>query len=198
MVVALFTMSVIGFVRCAKEELPGPQGEQGVQGTQGEKGDKGDAGANGADGANGTNGANGQDGEDAKEATSKEFSLTFSQSENYQFAPVPLFSNYEKTDIMLVYVKTIIGSGTWYELLPSTLYDTNYKAIATMIPLFSESGGLQIGIWGTSGDYFNPPIGNETYTFKAVRIKTTTTTKSGTDIDYSNYAEVAEYYNLEK
>ena len=142
----------------------------------GEKGDPGEIGETGPIGP------------DAKAYT---FDLNFTSSDEY--LDYDGITEWTKGDVVIVYIynDTYNGSQYWVQL-PWTISSNTI----TVWPEFNEdTGHLYINTTFADGSAGSPWVANTTLSFKAVVIKTGSKAIHP-NVDYSNYNEVKEVFNI--
>lgn len=187
---------------CAEDGDPGPQGPQGEQGLQGEKGDKGDQGDQGEKGDKGDDGQDGEDGEDgnAEVYYSDWIPANFtgaSTTTKYMYidfpADLPSSFSIKNTHAIFVYF-TGWGDGNVY-MLP--VLDFRSAQFTFGFGTGVSSYDITIKAKALSGDLteyqIDPDRDNK---FRYIIIPPNIPTGRQEGIDYNDYQQVKERYNI--
>ncbi len=200
-------------IACEGPEGPiGPQGPQGPQGETGPQGPAGNDGADGADGINGTNGtdgadgADGADGQDAEVIYSNWIQLTDANwnknasNFNYQHNTTAFTETRRNSAAIMFYAK-IDGYSDVFPL------PTNTSGLDEWFSDGISGRFYDFFISRVTGSYFylymvNPngtlstSLGMSNMSVRFLIIPGTTSTSGRMDLDWRNYEDVIEAYNI--
>lgn len=146
-----------------------------VEGPKGDKGDKGEQGVPG------------QNGPDAKTFN---FNLTFTTSDT--FKPYSGITGYDSGDVIITYVLYEVLGGTSYWVQTPIILN---NAVNVFAEFSDQTGNLFVNTLKANGTSGSPWTSSQTLAFKAVLIKSTGI-KKNPNLDYSNYEDVKEAFNL--
>lgn len=172
---------------CTKEGPIGPQGPAGINGTNGATGPQGQIGPIGPQGIQGVAGQNGNANVTTRTFTVLDSYWTTSAPNLY----VDLIDDHITQDIsdngtVLVYISN--GGGGWVPL-PKIEYLSS-SIFTQYVPVYYVNG---VTIWKMDSDITQSLSPGYTMTVKIVAIAGVTAIPN---IDYNNYEEVKQYYNL--
>lgn len=157
------------FVGCTKEGPVGPQGVQGARGIDGQDGSDGNANVK------------------TEIITISPSAWITSGNTLYVIKYLSIITyDIAEYGVVLVYWKST-GSSS-YQALPLTWPGTD----ETIYRFWSSSGQIELSIYQENGP---PAIPTSTYTYKVVAIESELISKV-TNVDFNNYNEVKEYFNL--
>lgn len=141
-------------------------------------------------GPQGPQGATGATGQSALDAKTFNYSLTFTSSDTWQ--SYGGITGYDADDVIITYIYSELISGDQYwTQIPYNNGSVHYY------PQFSQSTGYMfINTAKSNGTSGSPWASTVTRGFKSVLIKSSQRAKQP-DLDYSDYLQVKEAFNLE-